>query len=256
MLRTDTTTLYELTARGQHPAAGSLERRAPEYEHGREHAGHARLRVRLHHERGGRAHRRREQPGGPAHLLVPRGHQQGAGRPLSTCPPRSTRTAAALAEAVALIDQSNRRTEGALGEYRARRSRPWWRSLDLSAPGDIEQRLKRFSGLLDGDRSRPPPAARARSPASSRNRAPTAARVEQERGRASSCCRASTPSLPARRSDMFSQTTQRFTETVQGMKQMAAEMQRELETTRAPSCAAACSSCRRRPPRAPRRCAA
>ena len=32
---------------------------------------------------------------------------------------------------------------------------------------------------------------------------------------------------------MFSQTTQRFTETLQGMRQMAAEMQRELEATRA-----------------------
>jgi hypothetical protein len=31
---------------------------------------------------------------------------------------------------------------------------------------------------------------------------------------------------------MFSQTTQRFTETLQGMRQMAAEMQRELESTR------------------------
>ena len=31
---------------------------------------------------------------------------------------------------------------------------------------------------------------------------------------------------------MFSQTTQRFSETLQGMRQMAAEMQRELETTR------------------------
>ena len=31
---------------------------------------------------------------------------------------------------------------------------------------------------------------------------------------------------------MFSQTTQRFTETLQGMRQMAAEMQRELEATR------------------------
>src|SRR5262249_56279768 len=32
---------------------------------------------------------------------------------------------------------------------------------------------------------------------------------------------------------MFSQTTQRFSETLQGMRQMAAEMQRELEATRA-----------------------
>ena len=32
---------------------------------------------------------------------------------------------------------------------------------------------------------------------------------------------------------MFAQTTQRFTETLQGMRQMAAEMQRELEATRA-----------------------
>src|SRR5262249_14323814 len=32
--------------------------------------------------------------------------------------------------------------------------------------------------------------------------------------------------------DMFAQTTQRFTETLQGMRQMAAEMQRELESTR------------------------
>ena len=31
---------------------------------------------------------------------------------------------------------------------------------------------------------------------------------------------------------MFSQTTQRFSETLQGMRQMAAEMQRELEATR------------------------
>ena len=55
---------------------------------------------------------------------------------------------------------------------------------------------------------------------------------------------------------LFRQTSERFTEIVRQMRDMSAEMQRELESTRGPSSAAAFSNCRRRPPTAPRRCAA
>jgi hypothetical protein len=52
---------------------------------------------------------------------------------------------------------------------------------------------------------------------------------------------------------LLQQATDRFSDVMQTMKLMSTEMQREL-SRRARSCAAACSSCPRRPRRAPRRC--
>ena len=78
-----------------------------------------------------------------------------------------------------------------------------------------------------------PPAAPARSPASSPTSAPKApARWRQERGRASELLHGIYTQHAGETHEMFSQTTQRFSETLQGMRQMAAEMQRELESTR------------------------
>src|SRR4029079_4239702 len=56
--------------------------------------------------------------------------------------------------------------------------------------------------------------------------------LEAERGRASELLHGIYTQHAGETHDMFSQTTQRFSETLQGMRQMATEMQRELETTR------------------------
>src|SRR4029453_19123691 len=55
--------------------------------------------------------------------------------------------ARSLAEAVALIDASNQRTEGALSERRASMEQ-LSAALDGKA-GDLEERLTRFAGVLD-----------------------------------------------------------------------------------------------------------
>src|SRR5262249_27237230 len=54
----------------------------------------------------------------------------------------------ALAEAVSLIDRSNRRTEGALNERRE--SLETLAGMLDSRSGELEERLARFSGQLDG----------------------------------------------------------------------------------------------------------
>ena len=86
---------------------------------------------------------------------------------------------------------------------------------------------------------------RARSPASSPRPATTACRRSSSNTNWSARPRTTSASAPARRSTpsttrpprevqaMFNQSAERFTEIMQGMKQMAAEMQQELETTRA-----------------------
>ena len=175
-----------------------------------------------------------------------------------------------LAEAVALIDRSNRRTEGSLNERGV--ARDAGRHLDSKAE-DVELRISRFSGSLDQSltawsptlddkaqdlqrasraspscstsRSRAPTTAPARSPAWSRIR-PTRARArsprtssrsassneEEYRAHRAGDARASTIRPPATASRCSTQAAERFAEVVEGLKQMTAEMQRELEATR------------------------
>ena len=147
---------------------------------------------------------------------------------------------AALVEAVDLIDQSNRRTEETFGERRV--------SVDSvvstldTRTEDLEQRLKRFSALLDetldGASGRARDIARLianpASKACSRWSSSRAHQRDDANDRRKARQRDAGHVLEARQRDeeIFSSTQTRFTDMLQGMRQMAAEMQRELETTR------------------------
>jgi hypothetical protein len=176
-----------------------------------------------------------------------------------------------LVQAVEIIEMSNRRTEGAINERRGSLE-TLVQALDGKTQ-DLEQRLKRFSGLLDESLEAASGRAReiARVVADSSiegrraideslqatvERSREIARVitdastqsanaigeqfelvrntsEEERKRTDEMLRRVYEQTAGDASAMFRETTERFTQTLQGMKQMAAEMQRELETTRA-----------------------
>jgi hypothetical protein len=135
-----------------------------------------------------------------------------------------------LAEAVALIDKSNRRTDESMNERRTV-IETLVQTLD-SRTDDIEQRLKRFSSLLDesldGATGRAREIARIIAESSSEG----ARSLEEERRRASELLHGIYSQHSGETAEIFAQTTQRFSETLQGMRQMAADMQRELEVTR------------------------
>jgi hypothetical protein len=130
-----------------------------------------------------------------------------------------------------LIDRSNRQADTTFAERRAG-IETLVATLDARTD-DIEGRLKRFSSLLD--ESLDGAAGRAREIARivADSSAEGARTLEQERERASELLHGIYTQHSGETHEMFSQTTQRFSETLQGMRQMAAEMQRELETTRA-----------------------
>jgi hypothetical protein len=147
-----------------------------------------------------------------------------------------------LAEAVALLEQSDRRTEESVATRHAT-IESLVTTLDARSD-DFEQRLRRFSGLLD--ESLESATARAREiadivAATSNDSVHTIEQqidavrtaADEQRKRTSetlsSTCRDTAGEVDA----MFNQSAQRFTEVIQGMKQMAAEMQQELESTRA-----------------------
>ncbi len=109
---------------------------------------------------------------------------------------------------------------------------------------DFEQRLRRFSGLLD--ESLDSATTRAREIASivaetSNESVHTIeqqfdvvrASAEEQRKRTSETLNAVYEETAGEVHAMFNQSAERFTDIMQGMKQMAAEMQRELEATRA-----------------------
>jgi DNA anti-recombination protein RmuC len=146
-----------------------------------------------------------------------------------------------LAEAVTLLEQSNRRTDQSVSTRHAN-IESLVATLDAHTD-DFEQRLRRFSGLLD--ESLESATARAREisgivAATSNDSVHTIEQqleavrtaADEQRKRTSeaisSACEESAGQVDA----MFNQSAQRFTEVIQGMKQMAAEMQQELETTR------------------------
>jgi hypothetical protein len=146
-----------------------------------------------------------------------------------------------LAEAVDLIDRSNRRTEDTLSERRVALE-SLVSTLDIRTD-DLEQRLKRFSSLLDesldaaGNRARD--IARVVSDASvggaqavteQFNLVRTTA--EEERRRTVDAMRSVYEEASTDTNAIFRQATERFSEVIHGMKHMASEMQRELETTR------------------------
>src|SRR5664280_1065776 len=138
-----------------------------------------------------------------------------------------------LANAAEQIDRINQR-RATLGSLVA--------TLDIRTE-DLDQRLKRFSGLLD--ESLEAASARARdiarvvsettaegSRAISEQYERVREHADDERRRTAETMRTIYDQTTGDTHAIFSDANERFAETVQGMKQMAAEMQRELETTR------------------------
>ena len=146
-----------------------------------------------------------------------------------------------LASAAEQIDRSNQRTEDTVNDRRVTLD-SLIATLDIRTE-DLDQRLKRFSGLLD--ESLDAASARARDVArvvsettAEGSRAITEQyervheHAEAERRRTAESMRALYDQTAGDTHAMFGEANERFAETVRGMKQMAAEMQRELETTR------------------------
>ena len=146
-----------------------------------------------------------------------------------------------LADAVELLDTSNRRTDELIATRHAT-IEALVSTLDARTE-DFGQRLERFSGLLDEllDTA----AARAREIAGiiAESSNESVQSIEQqyemvrktsdeERLRTSEALNSIYDEASSEAQAMFNQSAGRFTEIMEGMKQMAAEMQRELETTR------------------------
>jgi hypothetical protein len=146
-----------------------------------------------------------------------------------------------LADAVDLLDSSNRRTEDSVA---ARHSsiEALVGTLDTRTE-DFGERLQRFSALLD--ESLDTAAARAREIAGiiAESSGESVQSIEQqyelvrktsdeERLRTTEALNSVYDEAFNDVQAMFTQSASRFTEVMQGMKQMAGEMQRELETTR------------------------
>jgi hypothetical protein len=146
-----------------------------------------------------------------------------------------------LVSAVELLDKSNNRAADAINDRRAALD-ALLSTLDVRAE-DLDQRLKRFSGLLD------------ESLAAAEGRARDIARVvadstsdgvrtiaeqyevirstaDDERKRTTSAMRSLYEQSTGDAHAMFRDSLERFTEVVETMKHMAGEMQRELDTTR------------------------
>ena len=164
-----------------------------------------------------------------------------------------------LAKAAELVDSSNQRSEDTINERRVQLD-SLVSTLDIRTE-DLEQRLKRFSGLLDESleaaSARARDVARVVSEASaegsravgdivrvvSEASAESARAIgeqydrvrenaEDERRRAAEAMRTIYEQSAGDTQSLFNDANERFAEAVAGMKQMAAEMQRELEQTR------------------------
>ncbi len=146
-----------------------------------------------------------------------------------------------LAKAVDVIDHSNQRTEDSVNERRVQLD-SLVATLDIRTE-DLEKRLSRFSGLLDESleaaSTRAREVARLVSEASAEGTRAISEQYERvrenaedERQRSAAAMRAIYEQTAGDTHELFQNANERFAEAVQGMKQMAAEMQRELEATR------------------------
>jgi hypothetical protein len=146
-----------------------------------------------------------------------------------------------LVKAVEIVDHSNRHTEDSVNERRVQLD-SLVATLDIRTD-DLEKRLTRFSGLLDESLE----AASTRAREVARLVSETSAEgtraiseqyervrenAEDERQRAGEAMRAIYEQTAGDTEALFQSANERFAESVRGMKQMAAEMQRELEATR------------------------
>lgn len=146
-----------------------------------------------------------------------------------------------LAQAVELIDTSNRKAAVSSDERRASFD-SMIATLDIKSE-ELEQRLKRFSALLD--ESLENSAARARdighliAESSSRGTQTIAEQfelvrnsAEQERKRTKDAMQSIYEQTMGGTNAIFEQSTERFAQVLKGIKEMAAEMQSELDATR------------------------
>ena len=146
-----------------------------------------------------------------------------------------------LVKAVEIIDHSNQRTEDSVNERRVQLD-SLVATLDIRTE-DLEKRLSRFSGLLDESleaaSTRAREVARLVSEASAEGTRAISDQyervrenAEEERQRSAEAMRAIYEQTAGDTEALFRSANERFAEAVQGMKQMAGEMQRELEATR------------------------
>ena len=147
-----------------------------------------------------------------------------------------------LAEAVELLEKSNRRTEESVANQRAN-IEALVSTLDARTD-DFGQRLQRFSGLLDESLDAATTRAREIAGIVAETSNDSVQLIEQqyelvrttsedERRRTGETLNAVYDEATTQVHAMFHQSAERFTEIMQGMKRMAAEMQQELEATRA-----------------------
>ncbi len=146
-----------------------------------------------------------------------------------------------LTKAAELVDRSNQHTEATVVERRVQLD-SLVATLDIRTE-DIEQRLKRFSGLLDESleaaSTRAREVARLVSESSADGTRAISEQYEsvrekaaQEKSRTLESMREIHEQVAGETQTIFRDASLRFAETVQDMKQMAAEMQRELDATR------------------------
>jgi rRNA-processing protein FCF1 len=146
-----------------------------------------------------------------------------------------------LTKAVEVIDHSNQRTEDSVNERRVQLD-SLVATLDIRTE-DLEKRLSRFSGLLDESleaaSTRAREVARLVSEASAEGTRAISEQYERvrenaedERQRSAAAMRAIYEQTAGETHELFQNANERFAQAVEGMKQMAAEMQRELEATR------------------------
>ena len=147
-----------------------------------------------------------------------------------------------LVQAVDLIDQSNRRSDEAVNERRANID-SLIATLDIKTD-DLEQRLKRFSSLLDDSLESAAGRAREIGRLIAESSAEGARSIneqfetvrsaaEAERERTAESLQQIYVQAMGDTNAMFRNSHDRFTEVVQGIRQMAGEMQQELDSTRA-----------------------
>ncbi|HEV7601466.1 MAG TPA: negative regulator of septation ring formation, partial [Bradyrhizobium sp.] len=147
----------------------------------------------------------------------------------------------ALAEAAAVVEQSNRSTTAAVGERKAALE-SLVTTIDLRTT-DLDQRLTRFTGLLDESLAAAEERARdiarvvaetagAGSAAISRQFEAVRDATEEERRVTSEAMNQIYQQGTQEAEAMFKQSADKFAAMVQSMKQMASEMHNELEATR------------------------
>jgi len=147
----------------------------------------------------------------------------------------------ALAEAASVVEQSNQSTTQSVAERKATLE-SLVTTIDLRTT-DLDQRLSRFTGLLDESLAAAEERARdiarvvaetagAGSAAISRNFENVRATAEEERRLTADTMHEIYQQSTQEAEAMFKQSADRFSSLVASMKQMASEMHHELETTR------------------------